>query len=163
MKLFIALLLVYSTLDTPQIVEKPRNVVRHIASMNGFNVTKEVEIALYKAAKAFNLDVRELTAIALVESGLGSNSIRRLNTNSTIDVGLFQINTVNHSFCKEYKLDIPLDNALCAGKLLSSIKARRADYLGVYHSKTPKKKMKYIQKINKVLNAADRYNSNKEL
>ena len=84
----------------------------------------------------------QLTAIGIIETGLGKYAKTRNNTNGTQDRGVFQINTVNYPKCVEYNLDSPEGSALCAAKLLSQIKAKRADYLGVYHSKTPSKKSK---------------------
>lgn len=125
--------------------------VRNLAKANGFKASDRVAAAIANASIAYRVDAMELTAIAIVETGLGKYSKPRTNPNGTVDRGLFQINTVNYSRCVEYNLDSPEGSALCAAKLLSSIKRVRPDYMGVYHSKTPSKKAKYMEKITRVL------------
>lgn len=125
--------------------------IEDLARANGFNVSKRVADSILNASNQYNINAIELTAIGIVETGLGKYSRTRQNKDGSIDKGVFQINSVNHSKCVEYNLESPEGNALCAAKLLAEIKTRRADYLGVYHSKTPSKKAKYLQKITKVL------------
>lgn len=99
--------------------------------------------------------MRELTAIGILETGLGSNSKNRINTNGTVDQGIFQINTVNRISCIEYNLASIEGNAYCAAKLLHSIAKKHSDYLGRYHSKTPSRKIAYQNAIVKVLTVQD--------
>lgn len=123
-----------------------------LAKANGYEPSKRIIGAIIRAADTYDIDALELTAIGIVETGLGKFSTAKKNTNGTKDRGVFQINTVNYSKCVEYNLDSPEGSALCAAKLLSKIKLYRADYLGVYHSKTPSKKLKYLNKVSQVLN-----------
>lgn len=123
-----------------------------LAKANGFTPSKRIIDAIIRASDTYEIDALELTAIGIVETGLGKYNTLKKNSNGTHDRGVFQINTVNYSKCVEYNLDSPEGSALCAAKLLSKIKSHRADYLGVYHSKTPSKKMKYLNKVSQVLN-----------
>lgn len=122
-----------------------------LAKANGFKPSQRIIDAIVRAADLYEIDALELTAIAIIETGIGSNVKERVNTNGTKDKGVFQINSVNYPKCVEYNLDSPEGSALCAAKLLSMIKSKRADYLGVYHSKTPSKKARYLSKVTKVL------------
>jgi hypothetical protein len=128
-----------------------RQDVEDLAKSNGFKPSKRIIDAILTASEAYQIDALELTAIGIIETGLGKYARTRKNSNGTYDKGLFQINTVNYPKCIEYNLDSPEGSALCAAKLLSQIKSKRADYLGVYHSKTPTKKAKYLQKVSQVL------------
>lgn len=125
--------------------------VEGLAIANGFKPSKRIIDAIVRASETYQIDALELTAIGIIETGLGKNAKTRVNTNGTHDRGVFQINTVNYPKCVEYNLDSPEGSALCAAKLLSEIKQRRADYMGVYHSKTPTKKAKYLKKVSQVL------------
>ena len=125
--------------------------VLDLASANGFKPSQRIVKAIVNASHQYKVSASELTAIAILETSLGQNSKPRINSNGTIDKGLFQINTVNHPKCIEFNLDTPEASALCAAKLLSKIRSTRADYLGAYHSKTPKFKNAYIKRITRVL------------
>lgn len=141
-------------LETKSIETMPidiRTQIQDLAQANGFKPSKRIIEAIVIASETHQIDALELTAIGIVETGLGKYSRTRLNSNGTHDKGVFQINTVNYPKCIEYNLDSVEGSSLCAAKLLSQIKTKRADYLGVYHSKTPSKKAKYIQKITQVL------------
>lgn len=130
--------------------------IEAMANANGFKPSKRIIEAIVKAADTYQIDAMQLTAIGIIETGLGKYARTRTNTDGTQDKGVFQINTLNWPKCVEYNLDSPEGSALCAAKLLSQIKAKRADYLGVYHSKTPSKKSKYLAKVSRVLASADR-------
>jgi hypothetical protein len=132
------------------------DVVTELGRANGFKPTKRIIKAIVDAARLYQIDVSELTAIAIVETGLGKYAVNRLNKNGTIDKGLFQINTVNEGSCKAFNLDTEEGSALCAAKLLYRIKKNHADYLGRYHSKTPSLKNKYMTKVTTVINAVSR-------
>lgn len=132
-------------------VKTPADVVLELADSNGFKPSKRVVQAIVNASRTYSIDVAELTAIGIVETGLGKYAKTRRNTNGTYDRGVFQINTVNHVYCIEYNLDSPEGSALCAAKLLARIKKNREDYLGVYHSKTPTKKEVYMRKLSNIL------------
>jgi hypothetical protein len=138
----------------PQAKDQSQDV-RDVALANGFTPSERIVNAILRASETYQIDSIELTAIAIVETGLGKNAKTRVNSNGTKDHGLFQINTVNAPKCVEYNLDSPEGSALCAAKLLSQIKARRADYLGVYHSKTPSRKLVYMQKLDQVMSQTD--------
>jgi hypothetical protein len=127
------------------------NAVLSLAKQNGFKPSSRVISAIVAAAQAYHLDALELSAIAIVETGMGKYSQTHKNANGTIDTGLFQINTVNKPKCVEYNLESPEGSSMCAAKLLSTIKKKHADYLGRYHSKTPAKKEKYLRKLASVM------------
>lgn len=141
-----------------EIIKDSKKEVIDLAKANGFSPSKRIVDAIVKAADQYEIDVLELTAIGIIETGLGKYAKTRKNKNGTHDRGLFQINTINEMKCIEYNLDSPEGSALCAAKLLSEIKTKRADYLGVYHSKTPSKKAKYLKKVTQVLaSTSDEY------
>lgn len=137
-----------------EVIDTRLQDVQDLARSNGFAPSKRIIDAILTASETYQIDALELTAIGIIETGLGKYARTRKNSNGTYDKGLFQINTVNYPKCVEYNLDSPEGSALCAAKLLSQIKAKRADYLGVYHSKTPTKKAKYLQKVSQVLQVA---------
>lgn len=134
-----------------EVIDNRVQDIKDLANANDFEPSERIVKAILIASDTYKIDALELTAIGIVETGLGKYAHTRKNTNGTKDRGLFQINTVNESQCVEYNLDSPEGSSLCAAKLLSTIKARRADYLGVYHSKTHSKKIAYMQKVSQVL------------
>lgn len=134
-----------------EVIDNRIQDVQDLAKANGFEPSERIVKAILTASDQYKIDAMELTAIGIIETGLGKYATTRKNTNGTKDHGVFQINTVNAPKCIEYNLDSPEGSALCAAKLLSSIKAKRKDYLGVYHSKTPTKKIAYMRKVSKVL------------
>lgn len=126
--------------------------VRKIAVINGYNPNKHVMESISRAARAYNVSVEKMTAIAIVETGLGRYTAVKLNKNGTRDKGLFQINDVNKTFCREFNLNTDEGSAFCAAKILSDLKKRYPkDYYGVYHSKTPKYKEAYKEKVDNIL------------
>ncbi len=133
-------------------LEKTSNeeLVLRIAINNSLNPSPQVIFAIAHAAKKYNINATELAAIAIIESNMGKYTKTRINSNKTKDIGLFQINSINFNKCKEYNIYNFEGNAFCAAKILSQIKTHRSDYIGVYHSKTIKKKQRYLQKIAKV-------------
>lgn len=141
-----------------EVIDNRIQDVQDLARANGFEPSDRIVKAILKACDLYQIDAMELTAIGIIETGLGKYATTRKNTNGTKDHGVFQINTVNAPKCVEYNLDSPEGSALCAAKLLSEIKSRRKDYLGVYHSKTcrpdfcPKKI--YMAKVSQVLASA---------
>lgn len=139
------------SMPTAETSQDAVSAVLELAKANGFNPSKRVVNAIVIASETYQIDPIELTAICIVETGLGTNAKTRKNKDGTLDRGLFQINSVNYPKCVEYNLDNAEGSALCAAKLLYKIKSRRSDYLGVYHSKTPTLKAKYIEKLTKVL------------
>lgn len=142
--------------ETVQAVETEttQDKIKALALQNGFEATDAVADAIDKASKAFDVDALQLTAIGIIESGLGKNAVTHKNKNGTHDKGVFQINTVNWPKCKEFHIETLQGNAFCAAKLLSQIKMRKPSDLGKYHSKTPSKKIAYFAKLTKVLSSA---------
>jgi hypothetical protein len=127
------------------------NNIRIFAKVNGYNPSDRIVSAIARAAVRYNILAAELTAIAIVETSLGTNIKSHHNSNGTIDKGLFQINSINQSKCVEYNLNSPEGSAMCAAKLLYEIRKHYKDYLGVYHSKTPSMKNIYLKKVNQIL------------
>lgn len=134
--------------------ETVQDKIKALALQNGFTASDDVADAIVKASKAFDVDALQLTAIGIIESGLGKNAKTRRNRNGTHDKGVFQINTVNWQRCAEFRLETVQGNAFCAAKLMSQIKMRKPSDLGAYHSKTPSKKIAYFAKLTKVLQVA---------
>lgn len=109
---------------------------------------------IYRVAKRYNINAQDLVNIAYTESRFNNNSIR-YNKNGTIDVGMFQINSVHWTTtCSKlniYKLE---DNAACAAIIISKLKAKHSirdkQWLGRYHSATKSKKLHYLVLLNAV-------------
>jgi hypothetical protein len=125
--------------------------IAELAHSNGFEPDKRVLMAIVAASRRYGIDAKELTAIGILETGLGKYAKTRDNSNGTQDAGIFQINSVNTASCIEYNLESIEGNAYCAAKLLKRIAKRHNDYLGRYHSKTPKRKIAYQNAIKHVL------------
>lgn len=126
--------------------------VRQIAVYNGYNPPKTTIQAITNASQKYKVPADKLTAIAIVETGLGRYNKVNKNKNGTKDVGLFQINDINRNTCIEYNLHSDEGSALCAAKLLNLYRKKYpVDYYAVYHSKTPDKKVLYKQKIDAIL------------
>jgi hypothetical protein len=105
---------------------------------------------IYNAAKKFDVDANDLLKIAFVESSFREHA-RRVNSNGTIDLGMFQINSIHWSTtCKSFDVFTLKGNAACAAKLLKAA-AKHAekdeDWKGRYHSKTPSLKSAYADKL----------------
>lgn len=101
---------------------------------------------LYNIAKEAKIDSNDLISVAYVESRFKMNAIRN-NRNGTIDIGMFQINSVHWSTtCKAYNVMSFTGNARCAAKLIQSAKMHSSHdsmWLARYHSKTHSKKALY--------------------
>lgn len=150
---FIAILVCISE---PAIGATMQDHVKALAKANGFTASNQVADAIVNAAETFHVDALQLTAIGIIETGLGKYLKTRKNTNGTQDHGLFQINTVNLPKCKAFRIETIEGSAMCAAKLLSQIKMVKIDDVAKYHSKTPSKKRIYYQKITQVLSVASR-------
>lgn len=125
--------------------------LRKIAVKHGYAPKQQALNAIRVAAKVYNLNAKELLAIALVETG-AKQSVVHKNLNGTLDVGLFQINTVNWGACSEFNIWQVEGNALCAAKLLASLKHRfPKTYLERYHSHTISKRNIYAKRLEKFL------------
>jgi hypothetical protein len=126
--------------------------VVELANKNGLKPSNRIVNAILQASERYDINALELTAIGILESGLGKYARNRVNKNGTVDKGVFQINTVNYGACIEYNLTSIEGNAFCAAKILSSIKSEHSnDYLGRYHSKTNYRKLAYINRVNNIL------------
>lgn len=111
-------------------------------------LTMESMRAMVQAANQYRVDVQSLVSIARVESHYNQGA-RRVNKNSTVDVGMFQVNSVHWKReCKGIDVTKLQGNAECAAKLIA-MHAKHAstdkNWLGRYHSKTESKKLLYIQ------------------
>jgi hypothetical protein len=131
-----------------------RSEVMALAKKNGYSPSQEVIQAIVKASRWYNIDPLELTAIGILETGLGKYSLVNKNKNS-IDLGIFQINSANFSRCKMFNINTIEGNAMCAALILHNIRYNFSDkdekWIGIYHSKKPKYKNKYFAKISKIL------------
>jgi RNase P/RNase MRP subunit p29 len=113
------------------------------------------------AASAYGLDVQVLQAIRTVEGGR-SGSVSQ-NTNSTIDIGEFQINSIwlddiRNAFAfpdRDTTLVVVRDNG-CVNALVASailykqLRAANGDLytaIGWYHSRTPHHAERYRRKV----------------
>lgn len=116
---------------------------------------KTLEQAILHASKVYNVDARLLKAISYIESSGGLRTGLRKNKNGTYDIGAFQINSVHWSTtCRTYDVRMLKGNALCAAKLVrKAMKYANKDpnWVGRYHSKTPKYKLRYAKKIKAFL------------
>lgn len=114
--------------------------------------TKTLKV-IYQAAKRFDVDAQALVKIAYLESSFKIDA-RRLNGNGTVDVGMFQVNSVHWSTtCKAFDVFTLKGNASCAAKLLR-VAAKHAEtdsnWVGRYHSKTPTRKAAYAERVASV-------------
>lgn len=121
----------------------------HNSHAKEINLPKQTIVnAIYKAAKAYKIDAQDLVKIAYLESTFKSKA-KRFNKNGTIDAGMFQINSVHWTTtCKKYDISKLQGNAYCAAKLISLAKRHAKhdkNWLGRYHSKTPKHKRSYAK------------------
>lgn len=127
------------------------NTLSQLALNNGVNAPNRVITAIINAGNRYGVNPLELTAIGILESRLDPNAIH-FNKNS-IDIGMFQINSVNLTKCKEYNVQSIEGSCLCAAKLLNIIRKNHPkDALGRYHSKTIRRKLAYIGRIQSILN-----------
>ena len=108
---------------------------------------------IYTVAKEFNIDAQLLIKIAAIESSFREHA-RRVNTNNTVDIGLFQINSVHWTTtCKEYNVFSVKGNTQCAAKLvkgISKFSSTDPHWEGRYHSKTPSKKKGYAKLLSQI-------------
>lgn len=111
--------------------------------------------AMVSASTTYNIDVLDLAKIGYVESKW-KQAAKRVNKNGTIDIGMFQINSVHwYKECKGMQVKTLEGNANCAAKLIaghakwSSIDKQ---WLARYHSKTKAKKRHYAKLLAKAGN-----------
>lgn len=109
--------------------------------------SSELSRAIEEASRLHGVKQEYLRAIAAVES---SNRLRppdRHNKNGTVDVGTYQINTINHGKCIPLNLRNPGGSARCAARLIKKLKPKNLYDLAKYHSKTPSHRARYYKKL----------------
>lgn len=112
---------------------------------------KTVMAAIKHAAKVYGVDERTMIAIAYIESSFRPDAYN-VNVNGTVDLGLFQINSVvAKEECEEYNLWSAKGSALCAAKMIAKHK-KTGDplYIGRYHNSRPELKLKYYRRVQEV-------------
>ena len=105
-------------------------------------------VAIREASEKYGINAQDLIRIAYVESRYNQAAIR-VNKNATVDIGMFQVNSVHWSReCRGIDVTKVEGNAMCEAKLLSAHKKHSKtdkNWLGRYHSKTPSKKKLYME------------------
>ena len=133
MKLFIPILLLSLGLPNQAMAKTP---------------SIKVLALIRKVAHKHHLDTQSLLAIASVESNFDQGA-RRLNKNHTVDVGMFQVNSVHwDTTCKGLDVLKLRGNLECAARIIEGHQGHAASdkaWLGRYHSKTPSKKLAYYK------------------
>jgi len=123
--------------------------LKALTERNGFKTQERVINVIRIEAQRSGLDASQLVRIAMIESGLDINAWR-VNKNNTVDVGLFQINSVNFLKCKGLDINSLEGNVKCAVKILKA-HHKHADtdfeWICRYHSKTPSRKAEYCKKL----------------
>lgn len=109
---------------------------------------------LKQACTEYHVNYEDMLKIAYVESTFKLNAFNT-NRNGTVDVGLFQINSIHHNDCLSSGYDVYTvrGNIYCAVSLVARLKKYEAIdkyWLGRYHSKTKAKKLAYITKLGRV-------------
>jgi hypothetical protein len=152
------LILILTLISLNAKAETIQDQIKSLAKANGFTASDQVADAIAEASETYNIDAMQLTAIGIIETGLGKYLKTRQNKNGTQDHGLFQINTVNLPKCKAFRIETIEGSAMCAAKLLSQIKMTKPSDIAKYHSKTCRPdfcpKGLYFSKITKVLKVA---------
>ena len=122
-----------------------------IASAN--DLTPSMVATIYKVAKEANIDANDLIRIGYVESRFKINAVR-VNTNGTVDYGMFQINSVHwNTTCKGLNVMTFNGNVRCAVRLVKQAKLHSGHdslWLARYHSKTKSKKILYTKLLKLV-------------
>lgn len=124
------------------------------AQADQVNPSKEVLSVIYQAARQHDVDAQDLIRVAFVESRFKTYA-KRVNSNNTIDYGMFQINSVHWTTtCKAFDVFTLEGNANCAATILSKLKKRHGakdkNWIGRYHSRTPAKKKLYAKLLSKL-------------
>lgn len=106
------------------------------------------------ACREYAIDENLVLRIAKVESNFNQKAFRR-NKNGTIDVGMFQVNSIHHMrLCRGLDVYSLEGNTYCAIKILSGLKRRYKlvdnHWYGRYHSRTKARKLAYVAKLRKV-------------
>lgn len=144
--------LILTILISPAKAEKiDRDVEAIMQLAEDYRPERSIAVTVARIARNYGIEPRELAALAMIESGFNPRVSSRLNANGTTDVGMFQINSVNRVKCKKYNIETLEGNTHCAAMILAELKTKRSDYLGAFHSKTPSKKIVYLEKIRVIL------------
>lgn len=125
--------------------------IRAIASL-GYNTDSKVVETIKRKAVKYDIRPDLMVSIAILESGLKPKAYR-VNSNGTVDHGIFQINSVNSQFCKGLNIHTLEGNVECAAKLLALHKHKKnidSMWYCRYHSKTPSRKLEYCNKLNEI-------------
>lgn len=116
----------------------------------GYKPQKEVIEAIALSSKGNNVSAEKMLRIALVESG-GQHYRVNVNKNKTVDIGAFQINTINRKgICKDLEIENIVGNTECAARLVAMHKKyskRDPQWLGRFNSKRPDLKEAYFFKL----------------
>lgn len=106
-----------------------------------------------RVARQYGIDSQALVRIAHVESHFNQKAMRS-NRNGTVDIGMFQVNSVHwDTTCQGIDIFTLEGNARCAALILKMHQKhapKDRNWLGRYHSKTPSLKTKYMKLLKKV-------------
>lgn len=162
-KLYIfAILFTYSIgiADTPVVLHESMYLLQasrvHSKKFRyGIVPSESVVKVIHKVAIRHDIDEDVLFRIAFVESKFQTNATRK-NSNGTMDVGLFQINSIHwKTTCSGLKVYRSIeDNAECAGRIVAGhakFKGKDRHWFARYHSKTPERKLHYFNLLAKAI------------
>lgn len=134
-------------------------IVLMLILLFGFNLNKSenkyisFQDHLKKVCKEYKVSYNDMMRIAFIESSFRADALNK-NKNGTVDVGLFQINSIHHNTtCAGLNVYTVKGNVYCAVKLVAGLKKYKAvdkHWLARYHSKTRSKKLAYVNKLNKI-------------
>src|SRR5271170_3535377 len=88
-----------------------RDEVMALCTKNSLKPDKRVISAILSASQWYKVDPLDLTAIGILETGLGKYNHDVYNKNGTIDTGIFQINTINKPKCSKFDLNTTIGSA----------------------------------------------------
>jgi hypothetical protein len=118
----------------------------------GYKPNMSASEAIVKASRIYEVNPFDLARLAILESSFDPGKRMNKNSNGTRDFGLFQINDVKrHETCNEFDIETLEGNVMCAGKIVSEIKAewstRDPRWIARFHSKTPVIKHEYYRRF----------------
>lgn len=117
----------------------------------GYTPNPDAVRAIVKASKTFRVNAIDLARLAILETGFDPNKKPSVNSNRTVDYGMFRINDVNrNTVCSEFDVETIEGNALCAAKIVADLKANWGSkdprWIARFHSKTPALKHEYYRR-----------------
>ncbi len=145
-------------------------------------LSKELQKYLYNTCNKYKVNYNEALAIISVESNYNVNAIHK-NNNSTIDIGLFQINSSNYKNLRETlnikNLKNPYDNIKAGVYILSKLQSlnqhqryiaynqgvggmKRTISRGIYTTEYSRKVIREISNIKKMKNYKEKDKNNKK-